>query len=195
MLMISKVLLTFLLIGCFSCNSDNKEQKLLNKSNPSGLYGNMSKTDKVYGVDELINNRDDYINSIVKIEGVIEEVCPMRGCWLQVSGESENKKIRFKVKDGDIVFPLSSRGRKVVAEGQFSVLTLNKQQAKNWKKHLAAEKGIDIDTANILLTDSDYFEYRLSTSGAEIFLGFFNERKIKIRVSYRSDRVYSKLDS
>ena len=169
MLMISKVLLTFLLIGCFSCNSDNKEQKLLNKSNPSGLYGNMSKTDKVYGVDELINNRDHYLNSIVKIEGVIEEVCPMRGCWLQVSGESDNKKIRFKVKDGDIVFPLSSRGRKVVAEGQFSVLTLNKQQAKNWKKHLATEKGIDIDTANILLTDSDYFEYRLSTSGAEIF--------------------------
>ena len=169
MLMISKVLLTFLLIGCFSCNSDNKEQKLLNKSNPSGLYGNMSKTDKVYGVDELINNRDDYINSIVKIEGVIEEVCPMRGCWLQVVGEGDYNKIRIKVKDGDIVFPLSSKGRKVVAEGQFSVLTLNKKQAKNWKKHLAAERGIDIDTASIVLTGDDYFEYRLNTSGAKIF--------------------------
>ena len=169
MLMISKVLLTFLLIGCFSCNSDNKEQKLLNKSNPSGLYGNMSKTDKVYGVDELINNRDHYLNSIVKIEGVIEEVCPMRGCWLQVVGESDYNKIRIKVKDGDIVFPLSSKGRKVVAEGQFSVLTLDEKQAKNWKKHLAAEKGIKIDTASIVLTDSDYFEYRLNTNGAEIF--------------------------
>ena len=167
--MISRLLLAVLLSVCFSCDSKNLEQKLLNKSKPSGLYGNMSKTQKVYGVDKLIDNKNDYMNSIVKVEGVIEEVCPMRGCWLQVSGESQNKKIRFKVKDGDIVFPLSSRGRKVVAEGQFSVLTLNKQQAKNWKKHLAAEKGIDIDTANILLTDSDYFEYRLSTSGAEIF--------------------------
>ena len=102
--------------------------------------------------------------------GVIEEVCPMRGCWLQVGGEdNNNKKIRFKVKDGDIVFPLSSKGRKVVAEGQFSVLTLNKKQAKNWKRHLAVEKGIDIDTASIVLTSSDYFEYRLNTSGAEIF--------------------------
>jgi hypothetical protein len=129
----------------------------------------MSKTDKVYSVDELIQNKDDYINNIVKIEGVIEEVCPMRGCWLQVNGEVDNNKIRFKVKDGDIVFPLSSKGRKVVAEGQFSVLTLNKKQAKNWKKHLAAEKGIDIDTTSIVLKDSDYFEYRLNTSGAEIF--------------------------
>ena len=57
----------------------------------------------------------------------------------------------------------------MVAEGQFSVLTLNKKQAKNWKKHLAAEKGKDLDTASIVLTSSDYFEYRLNTSGAEIF--------------------------
>ena len=168
--MLSRELLIFLLIVCFSCNSNDSEQKLLNKSNPSGFYGNMSKTEKVYAVADLIHNREDYINSIVKVEGVIEEVCPMRGCWLQVGGEDDSsKKIRFKVKDGDIVFPLSSKGRKVVAEGQFSVLTLNKKQAKNWKKHLAAEKGIDIDTASIVLTDSDYFEYRLNTSGAEIF--------------------------
>tara|TARA_B100001564_G_C20664813_1_gene683244 strand:+ start:2651 stop:3157 length:507 start_codon:yes stop_codon:yes gene_type:complete len=168
--MISRLLLYFLFIVCFSCNSGNSEQKLLNKSNPSGLYGNMSKTDKVYGVDELIHNKNDYMSSIVKVEGVIVEVCPMRGCWLQVIGEDDkNKKIRIKVKDGDIVFPLSSKGHKVLAEGQFSVLKLNEKQAKNWKKHLAAEKGINIDTASIVLTDNDYFEYRLNTSGAQIF--------------------------
>ena len=167
--MISRLLLAVMLLVCFSCNSKNLEQKLLNKSKPFGLYGNMSKTQKVYGVDKLIDNKNDYMNSIVKVEGVIEEVCPMRGCWLQVVGESDYNKIRIKVKDGDIVFPLSSKGRKVVAEGQFSVLTLNEKQAKNWKKHLAAEKGIKIDTASIVLTDSDYFEYRLNTNGAEIF--------------------------
>ena len=167
--MISRLLLAVLLSVCFSCNSKNLEQKLLNKSKPSGLYGNMSKTQKVYGVDKLIDNKNDYMNSIVKVEGVIEEVCPMRGCWLQVVGESDYNKIRIKVKDGDIVFPLSSKGRKVVAEGQFSVLKLNEKQAKNWKKHLAIEKGIKIDTASIVLTDSDYFEYRLNTNGAEIF--------------------------
>ena len=168
--MISRLLFAVLLSVCSSCNSKNSEQNLLNKSNPVGIYGNMSKTQKVYGVDKLIHNKNDYMSSIVKVEGIIEEVCPMRGCWLQVSGEDDkNKKIRIKVKDGDIVFPLSSKGRKVVAEGQFSVLTLNEKQAKNWKKHLAAEKGIKIDTASIVLTDSDFFEYRLNTNGAEIF--------------------------
>ena len=43
-------------------------------------------------------NKDDFINSIVRVKGVIEEVCPMRGCWLQVGDENNNnKKIRFKV--------------------------------------------------------------------------------------------------
>ena len=105
--MISRLLLVVLLSVCFSCNSKNLEQKLLNKSKPSGLYGNMSKTQKVYGVDKLIDNKNDYMNSIVKVEGVIEEACPMRGCWLRVVGESDYNKIRIKVKDGDIVFPLS----------------------------------------------------------------------------------------
>ena len=167
--MISNVLFVFSLAICISCKSDNSEQKLLTKMNPAGFYGNMSKTDKVFSIDQLIKNRENYINSIVQLEGIIDEVCPMRGCWLQVRGKNDNKMIRFKVKDGDIVFPLSSKGRRVIAEGQFTVLTLSKKQAKNWKKHLAAEKGIDIDTASIILENSDYFEYRLNTIGAEIF--------------------------
>ena len=59
--MISRLLIAVLLSVCFSCDSKNLEQKLLNKSKPSGLYGNMSKTKKVYGVDKLILNKNDYI--------------------------------------------------------------------------------------------------------------------------------------
>ena len=67
------------------------------------------KTQKVHGVDILIDNKNDYMNSIVKVEGVIEEVCPMRG-YTKCCPESDYNKIRIKVKDGDIVFPLSSKG-------------------------------------------------------------------------------------
>ena len=56
--MISRLLLAVLLLVCFSCDSKNLEQKLLNKSKPSGLYGNMSKTQKAYGVDKLIDNKN-----------------------------------------------------------------------------------------------------------------------------------------
>ena len=162
------LLLTFLCIY-IGCNLKNSENELLNKKNPAGIYGNLSSAIDIKNIDELISNKSLYINKKVKVRGIINEVCPMRGCWLEVVDENEINKLRIKVKDGDIVFPLSAKGRKVEAEGQFSILTLNKQQAKNWKKHLAAEKGIEIDTTDIILSQSDYFEYRINTNGAKIF--------------------------
>ena len=57
--MISRVLIIFLLIVCFSCNSNDSEQKLLNKSNATGFYGNMSKIDKVYGASLILSEKND----------------------------------------------------------------------------------------------------------------------------------------
>ena len=164
-----QILLLTLLCICISCSSDKSESDLLNKKNPIGIYGNFSSAEKIQNIVDLISNKDVFINKEVKVRGLVNEVCPMRGCWLEVVDENGIDKLRIKVTDGDIVFPLSAKGRNIEAEGQFSILTLNKQQAKNWKKHLAAEKGIEIDTSEIILSQNDYFEYRLNTTGAKIF--------------------------
>ena len=93
----------------------------------------------------------------------------MRGCWLQVKDDNSDSSIRIKVTDGEIVFPLSAKGRNITAKGIFTKLELSKKQAKNWKRHLALEKGIDLDTSKIVLTSSDYYEYRLNSNSAKIF--------------------------
>ena len=93
----------------------------------------------------------------------------MRGCWLQVKDDNSESSIRIKVKDGEIVFPLSAKGKNIIAEGRFYKLELSKKQAKNWKHHLALEKGINLDTSTIILTSSDYYEYRLNSNSAKIF--------------------------
>ena len=164
-----QILLLTLLCICIGCSSDKSESDLLNKKNPIGIYGNFSSAEKIQNIVDLISNKDVFINKEVKVRGLVNEVCPMRGCWLEVVDENGIDKLRIKVTDGDIVFPLSAKGRNIEAEGQFSILKLNKQQAKNWKKHLAAEKGIEIDTSEIILSQNDYFEYRLNTAGAKIF--------------------------
>ena len=164
-----QILLLTLLCICIGCSSDKSESDLLNKKNPIGIYGNFSSAEKIQNIVDLISNKDVFINKEVKVRGLVNEVCPMRGCWLEVVDENGIDKLRIKVTDGDIVFPLSAKGRNIEAEGQFSILTLNKQQAKNWEKHLAAEKGIEIDTSEIILSQKDYFEYRLNTAGAKIF--------------------------
>ena len=164
-----QISLLILLCVFIGCSSDKTEIDLLNKKNPTGIYGNFSSVEKIQNINDLISNKDVFMNKKVKVRGLIKEVCPMRGCWLEVVDQNGIDKLRIKVTDGDIVFPLSAKGRNIEAEGQFSILTLNKQQAKNWKKHLAAEKGIEIDTSEIILSQKDYFEYRLNTAGAKIF--------------------------
>ncbi len=83
--------------------------------------------------------------------------------------DTSQETIRIKVTDGEIVFPLSAVGKKIIAEGEFTKLELSEKQAKNWKHHLAIEQGIDLDTSDIGLSNKDYYEYRLNSNAAKIF--------------------------
>jgi hypothetical protein len=52
----------------------------------------------------------------VRIAGTVSAVCPMRGCWMDIAGDG-GETIRIKVKDGEVVFPATAKGKRVVAEG------------------------------------------------------------------------------
>jgi hypothetical protein len=52
----------------------------------------------------------------VRIAGTVSAVCPMRGCWMDIAGDG-GETIRIKVKDGEVVFPQTAKGKRVVAEG------------------------------------------------------------------------------
>jgi len=153
----------------FGCFDEISEKDRLNKKNPIGLYGEALSDGHVFNVEELLSAPEKNIGNSVLINGVISEVCPMRGCWIEIEDNNSKESVRVKVADGAIVFPLSSKGKKIIAEGQFSKLVLSEKQAKNWKVHLAAEKGIDLDTAKIILDEDDYYEYRLYSKAAKIF--------------------------
>mgnify|MGYP003587995777 CR=1 FL=1 len=100
-------------------------------------------------LSELMAKPDRYVGKVVKVEGLITEVCPKRGCWIDVAGDEEFRTIRVKVEDGVIVFPLTEKGKKVVAEGTFTKTELTKEQAISRAKHHAEEKGTKFDPASI----------------------------------------------
>jgi len=153
----------------FGCFNGISEKDGLNKKNPIGIYGEVLSDGHIYSVAELLSAPEKNIGNSVLINGVISEVCPMRGCWIQVKDNNSKESIRIKVADGAIVFPISSKGKNVIAEGQFSKLVLSEKQAIKWKVHLAAEKGIELDTAKVILDQDDYYEYRLYSKAVKIF--------------------------
>ena len=160
------LIIIFIQLSCFKKQS---EKDLLNKVDSIGYYGNHPSKGIIYDVDELLLSASESLGKKLLVNGIITEVCPMRGCWLQVKDYNSDSSIRIKVTDGEIVFPLSAKGKNIIAEGIFTKLELSEKQAKNWKHHLALEKGIELDTSSITLSASDFYEYRLNSNSAKIF--------------------------
>lgn len=165
------ILLRIFLVALFlsGCAKQVSEKDLLNMKDPIGSYGQtVSKTNQL-SIHELISSSDQYLGKNVVVNGQIDDVCPMRGCWMNIFDEKTSTSLRVKVTDGDIVFPLSGKGNNVIAEGVFTKLNLTEDQARNWKVHLAEERGITLNPDSIILAPEDYYEYRIACLGAEIF--------------------------
>ena len=162
-------LILLIILIFIGCNKEISEHDLLHKSDPLGSYGGTISLIDVKRIGYLIDNSEKYLNSNVLISGKILEVCPMRGCWINVKDMDSDIDIRVKVTDGEIVFPLSSKGQQVDVQGIFSKLEFSKEQAIKWKVHLAEEKGIKLAPEDVEINPSDLYEYRIIGKAAKIF--------------------------
>jgi len=115
----------------------------------AATYGKKLSDKPPVKISELIEHPDDYLGKVVKVEGIVTEVCEMRGCWMSIAGDKEFETLRFKVEDGVIVIPLTARGKKAVAEGTFTKVELTKEQALEHAKHMAEEQGREFDPSSV----------------------------------------------
>jgi len=128
-------------------------------------YGNKLTLKEKTPVSELFKNPAKYVGKTVQVEGVIVNVCEKRGCWIEISSDKEFEKIRFKVEDGVIVFPMDTKGKKILAEGVFEELVYTKEELIEQGKHQAKEYGTPFDPSSITKGKS---EYRLKGLGASV---------------------------
>ena len=116
-------------------------------------------------VSTILDNPDKYLGQKVQIKGLVVEVCASRGCWMYIAGDKPFQKLRFKVTDGDMVFPMTARGKEATVEGILQKFVLSKEDVIKRKKHHAEETGEPFDPATI--TTGETF-YQLRGLGAEI---------------------------
>jgi hypothetical protein len=112
-------------------------------------------------IADLLAKPGDYVGKAVRVDGVVTNVCEMRGCWIELN--EGGKGVRLKVEDGVIVFPMTAKGKKASAEGVFEAIHTTEEQAAAMAKEHAKEgaKG-----------DSPYkagTSYQLKGSGAVIY--------------------------
>jgi hypothetical protein len=114
---------------------------------------------KVYGagvtlkdstsISAILDKPDDFKGKAVRVEGMLVDVCSKRGCWIEMAGDAPGKKMRFKVQDGVMVFPVTDKGKYAVAEGVVSVNALSLEDSRKHAAHDAEERGEKIDPASI----------------------------------------------
>jgi len=145
-------------------SAEPSEEDLLNKPDPVGVYGAGLTQEEATSITALQQDPEPLEGKLVQIEGTVADVCPRRGCWIEVV-DAEGTGIRIKVNDGDIVFPLSARGEMIVAEGTLEKIEMTEEEARDWKAHLAEEKGEEFDPSTV--TGPEVI-WRLKGTGAEI---------------------------
>ena len=151
------IFLSFIL---FSCNQ-NYNQSI-------SLYGDDFNYDSIQSIPSLIDNANQFLDKQIVTEGKIVDVCPMKGCWIEIKDSDSDQIIRVKVQDDVIIFPQDSKEKKVIVNGVFTKIEFTEDQAIKWKIHLAEEKGLKLEESDVTLDSSDLIEYRIKGLGAKI---------------------------
>jgi hypothetical protein len=143
-------------------STETKEAKTPPKTTTLGAG---VKVAEVTAIDKLLADPASFKGKTVRVEGMITDVCPKRGCWMDLAGDKPGSKLKFKVVDGEMVFPMDSKGKWAVAEGTVAVRELTLEETKAKAEYEAREYGKPYDPASIT---APTVSVRIDGTGAQI---------------------------
>lgn len=152
----SKMILGLLLMLAVSCSQ---------KKNDAEKYGAALSLNEPSKVSAILAAPEAYLGKKVLIEGQVLEVCAKAGCWMEIASDQAEQKIKVKVNDGEIVFPMTAKGKTAKVEGEVYKIELSAEQALGYQQHLAEEQGVPFDSTSVT---GPMTIYQLKGLGAEI---------------------------
>jgi hypothetical protein len=129
-------------------------------------YGKGVTLAETTSVAKILADPDAWVGKTVRIEGKVMDVCPMAGCWMELEEGGGAAKLRVKVDDGVIVFPVTARGKLAVAEGVVEAIPMTREKYVAWLQHLAEERGQTFDPATV--GDGPFRIVQVKGTGARI---------------------------
>lgn len=137
---------------------------IFTQTDESKLGSEITLTEKTK-ISDILSEPESYLDKTVLVEGEVLDVCPMMGCWMELKSDSDDEKIKVKVKDGEIVFPMEAIGSMAIVEGKVYKIELTKEEAVKHFQHVAEEKGVEFDPSTVT---GPMTTYQIKGIGAEI---------------------------
>lgn len=80
-------------------------------------FGSDVQQEKLVALSSILAAPEQYLEQEVTVEGTIAAVCEKMHCWMRFETTEQQPSFRIKVRDGDMVFPLSAKGKTAYATG------------------------------------------------------------------------------
>ena len=122
----------------------------------SQAYGEPLTLTETTPVSDILSDPEAWVGERVLVEGMVVDVCEKRGCWMEIAAGGDFEKIRVKVDDGVIVFPLTARGKTALVEGTVEKVELTYEEAVEQARHQAEEHGEEFDPASVTGPETTY---------------------------------------
>jgi len=113
------------------------------------FLGEPLQLNSVTKISEINANPEKYLGKRVQLQGMVMDVCPARGCWMDIASDEPLQKIEIKVIEGVITFPMEARGRMAKVEGIVEELDLNIEETIEYYEHQAHERGVKFDPSTV----------------------------------------------
>ena len=128
-------------------------------------FGETVNSDDVIKVSTVLATPDSYVDKQIVIKGIVTNVCSKRGCWMTVQSDQRFQELFVKVRDGEMVFPMSARGKDALIKGKLTSHPLSLEQSKSYLADEAKKQGKAFDPESV--TAAVNF-YQLTPSGVTI---------------------------
>ena len=113
------------------------------------VFGAGVKLEASTPISAILGDPKAFAGKSVRVEGMVVDVCPKRGCWMDLAGTEPGQKLKFKVVDGVMTFPMDAKGKYATAEGVVSVKELSLEDSVEYAKYQAEETGKTFDPASV----------------------------------------------
>jgi hypothetical protein len=104
-------------------------------------YGDGVTLKRAVPVATLLEQPKAYAGKAVRVDGVVAKVCQSMGCWIEIVDPALGRGVRFKAKDGVIVFPKDAPGHKVSAQGTFEEIATSPVREAHGEHAKSAENS------------------------------------------------------
>ena len=128
-------------------------------------FGDGADPAKAIAIEALMTAPDNHLQAPITVQGKIVKVCQKRGCWVELAAGKDQPNLLIKVRDGEMVFPMSSLGRTAYATGKLTASELDVEQTRQFLAHRAVENKLDFDPASVT---QGMTLYKLSPRGVTI---------------------------